>query len=267
MSSSSAPSFSDWFAAQQTSALPAPAASPASSPSLLSLSSLFGGSPTADAGASASAPPAQAPADASASLFGLGALLPSALGGGAGAPADAAPEWTCGMTSAQRFQAFGLLLVGSLALYFAAIFLFLPMVIFMPAKFATTFTFASIMWMAAFAILRGPRATLRGLVGDRDKRGFTAAYLGSLALTLYSTMFTSSYFLPLVAIAMQVSAAMWYSSSYIPGGQAAMGALSSWCVAGITGRSVGVASWASGAIARTGMAAVSGAVRGAGNVV
>ena len=110
------------------------------------------------------------------------------------------------MSSAQRFQAFGLLLVGSLALYFAAIFLFLPMVIFMPAKFATTFTFASIMWMAAFAILRGPRATLRGLVGDRDKRGFTAAYVGSLALTLYSTMFTSSYFLPLVAICVQVSA-------------------------------------------------------------
>ena len=154
-------------------------------------------------------------------------------------PPQAEVEWTCGLSVTQRFQAFGLLLIGSLSLYFAAIFLFLPMVIFMPAKFATTFTFASIMWMAAFAVLRGPRATLRGLIGDPEKRIFSLAYVGSLALTLYSTMFTSSYFLPLIAIFLQVGAMLWYTSGSIPGGTAAMGALTNWCFGGILGRGGG----------------------------
>jgi hypothetical protein len=87
--------------------------------------------------------------------------------------------------------------------------------------------------MAAFAILRGPRATLLALVSDKDKRVFTLCYLGSLALTLYTTIFTSSYLLALVAIIVQVSAMMWYTSSSIPGGTAAMARLSSWCLSGL----------------------------------
>jgi hypothetical protein len=100
-------------------------------------------------------------------------------------------------------------------------------------RFATTFTFASIAWMAAFAILRGPRATLLALVSDKDKRVFTLCYLGSLLLTLYTTIFTSSYLLALVAIIVQVSAMMWYTSSSIPGGTAAMARLSTWCLSGL----------------------------------
>ena len=103
----------------------------------------------------------------------------------------------------------------------------------MPRRFATTFTFASIFWMAAFAILRGPRATLKGLVADKEKRVFTGAYLGSLALTLYSVLFTSSYLLALFAVAVQVGAMLWYTSSSIPGGTAAMGALTKWCCGGL----------------------------------
>ena len=259
----SAPSFADWLAARPEGGASAGAAAPA-----LPANGGFLGFFETDPTAAPAAPASAAAPDAWAALGALGAVL-RGVGGGGGGGGDAAasppaapaePEWTCGMSAAQRFQAFGLLLLGSVSLYFAAIFLFLPMVIFMPAKFATTFTFASIMWMAAFAILRGPRATLRGLLGDRDKRGFTAAYVGSLALTLYSTMATSSYFLPLVAIFIQVSAMLWYMSSSVPGGQAAMASLTSWCIGGITGRSVGAASWAGGAIARSGISSLSAAV-------
>ena len=104
--------------------------------------------------------------------------------------------------------------------------------------------------MAAFAILRGPRATLKGLFSDKEKRIFTAAYIGSLLLTLYSTLFTSSYLLALLAITVQVSAMLWYSSSSIPGGTAAMSALSRWCLGswmggggggGISGAAAGLA--------------------------
>ena len=192
---------------------------------------------------------------------GVGSPTDKAGGGNGPPPVDA--EWTCGMTTAQRFQAFGLLLLGSLSLYFAAIFLFLPMAIFMPAKFATTFTFASIMWMAAFAVLRGPRATLRGLVGDPEKRIFSIAYVGSLLLSLYSTMFTSSYFLALIAIFLQVGAMLWYTSGSIPGGTAAMGALTSWCFGGLTGRAQTASAWAGGALVRQAMGAASNVVSGA----
>ncbi len=88
--------------------------------------------------------------------------------------------------------------------------------------------------MAAFAILRGPRATLLSLVSDKDKRVFTLAYVSSLLMTLYFTIFTSSYLLALLAIIVQVSAMMWYMSSSIPGGTAAMGALSRWCFGSLT---------------------------------
>jgi hypothetical protein len=84
-----------------------------------------------------------AAASAAASLSSLASLvLPGvvragqSVGLGGLAPGVPAPveEWNCGMNAAQRFQAFGLLLVTSLLLYVAAIFVFLPMVIFMPSK-------------------------------------------------------------------------------------------------------------------------------------
>jgi len=71
-------------------------------------------------------------------------------------------------------------------------------------------------------------------VSDKDKRIFTLSYLGSLLLTLYTTIFTSSYFLALVAIIVQVSAMLWYTSSQIPGGTAAMSTLSNWCLGGFS---------------------------------
>jgi hypothetical protein len=194
------------------------------------------------------------------------------------------------MNAVQRFQAFGMLLLASLLLYLVSIFVFLPMVIIMPSKcvvewvpnhlcppphlspraspppppshhhplgrFATAFTFASIFWMAAFAILRGPRATLKGLFNDKEKRVFTAAYIGSLLLTLYSALFTSSYLLALLAICVQVGAMLWYSSSSIPGGTTAMAALTRWCFGGWVGAGGGLSGAAAGLAMRGAAAGV-----------
>ena len=121
---SAAPSFSEWFAARQQQ----PGAVAEQAPSGV-MGSFFASE--SGAGATPSSPTAAASAaETSSFLGGLGGLIPSSFRPSASA-ADSAPEWVCGMSSAQRFQAFGLLLVGSLALYFAAIFLFLPMVIFL----------------------------------------------------------------------------------------------------------------------------------------
>jgi hypothetical protein len=109
--------------------------------------------------------------------------------------------------------------------------------------------------MAAFAILRGPRSTLKGLFSDKEKRVFTAAYVGSLLLTLYSTLFTSSYLLALMAISVQVGAMLWYSSASIPGGTAAMSALTRWCLGSWAGGGGGGISGAAAGLAMRGAAA------------
>jgi hypothetical protein len=171
-------------------------------------------------------------------LGALGAAVAGLLPGAASALPLASPvsptapppnEWACGLSYAQRFQAFLLLGCGSVSLYFAAFFIFLPLVLLAPSKFATSFTFASILWLTAFALLRGPRTTVVSLL-QRDKLPFTAAYVGSLVLSLWSTLVVQSYFLILLAVVVQASAAIWYTSSYIPGGTAAAGALGRMCL-------------------------------------
>jgi hypothetical protein len=263
--------FGAWFASQQQGVAGSMSASSAAArPSgegglFASLSGLLGGG--AGSGSAAGAPGGGAAAPGSAQgadveaggaggagaaasssaalLSSLSAFLPAGLqpqqGAGeasaaaAAAAASSPGEWTCGLSYGQRLQAFLLLGCGSLSLYFAAFFIFLPLLLLAPSKFATSFTFASLLWLAGFAILRGPRSTLLGLL-QRDKLPFTAAYVGSLALTLYATLVSQSYFFVLLAVVVQCSAAVWYGSSYIPGGPAAAGALGRMAIS--TGRGV-----------------------------
>ena len=164
------------------------------------------------------------------SLLPTTAPAASPAAGGAAAPA----EWACGLSYAQRFQAFLLLSCSSAALYAASFLVFLPMLLFAPAKFATAFTMASLMWLTGFALLWGPRATVLGLLAP-EKRLFTLAYVSSLALSLYSALVSQSYFLVLLAVVVQMCAAAWYSASYVPGGTLAVGALGRMCAGGLVG--------------------------------
>ncbi len=164
-------SFSEWFATQSqakpasegsSGAIQPPAPAPTAAAQLLSFfttSQAMTSDPEVGGvgGGGGSTSPSSAQPSASnvnnlaASFTGALALLPAvmrvgplaaALGGGAPSPGPTeAPEWTCGMNAGQRFQAFGILLVTSLMLYIAAIFVFLPMVIFMPSKCVFFFPF------------------------------------------------------------------------------------------------------------------------------
>jgi hypothetical protein len=69
--------------------------------------------------------------------------------------------------------------VGSVLLFMMALFVFLPMVIFVPGKFALSFTFASVLLIGCIAFLRGPRKTLTGLFA-REKLIFSGSYIASL---------------------------------------------------------------------------------------
>ena len=142
-----------------------------------------------------------------------------------GAAPPPPPEWACGMTLAQRLQAGTLLLLGAGFLFMLSLFIFLPMVLLFPAKFAAAFSTASLLFMLALALIRGPRTTLLGFL-DRERAAFTAAYLGSLALSLWASLSGQGYFLVVLAVAVQIAALLWYASTFIPGGQTGMGFLS-----------------------------------------
>ena len=159
--------------------------------------------------------------------------------------APAPPEWTCGLTIAQRFQLFLLFMAGSAVLFSISIFVFLPVAILMPGKFASGFSFASVFFMLALALLRGPRTTLMGLLVP-ERLPFTAAYLGSLILTLYATLVVQSYLLILLAVMVQGAALLWYGSSFLPGGTVGMALFSRFAARAVGTGARGLASAVTG---------------------
>jgi hypothetical protein len=155
------------------------------------------------------------------------------------------PEWACGMSLAQRMQVGSVLLLGAAFLFAVALFVFLPMVLLFPAKFAAAFSVGSLLLMAAMALFRGPRTTLLGFL-ERERLAFSAAYLGSLALTLYAALAGQSYFLVVFAVAVQVAALLWYASTFVPGGTTGMGFMSRMLLASAASSARGVAGMAVG---------------------
>lgn len=109
---------------------------------------------------------------------------------------------------------------------FALAFFFLPMVLLYPSKFATSFTFGSICFMSAFAIWNGPKPTLRSLF-SRERWFFTLVYVASIVATLYSALILRNYLAVIVSASAQTVALLWYGATYIPGGTAGMGFISS----------------------------------------
>lgn len=165
--------------------------------------------------------------------------LPSFLRvGPLAASAQEESEWACGLSRTQRFQIFLVLLIGSGVLFSMSLFVFLPMLILAPSKFATSVTFASLMFMSAFAILRGPKTTLMGLL-QRERLPFTLAYVSSLVLTLYSTLIAHAYLLTVISVCAQALALAWYGASFVPGGVSGMGWMTRMMVSVFTQRQWG----------------------------
>jgi hypothetical protein len=79
----------------------------------------------------------------------------------------------------QRFQGFVALLLAAASLMALAIFVFLPMMLFAPSKFALSFTLGSLMFLGAFMLLRGPKTVGRQLMAP-DRLVFTSAYVASV---------------------------------------------------------------------------------------
>ena len=68
--------------------------------------------------------------------------------------------------------------------------------------------------MGAFAVLRGPRQQLSHLL-ERERITLSAAYFGSMMVTLWASMIAHSYVLTILASAAQVCALVSYTFSYV----------------------------------------------------
>jgi hypothetical protein len=98
------------------------------------------------------------------------------------------------------------------------------MIAMRPQKFALSFTFGSLTFMASFGILKGPMAHLKGML-NADRLVFTTIYVGSMLLTLYFTFNAggaSGYLLVLGSSGMQLVALLWYLISFLPGGSSGL---------------------------------------------
>ncbi|GBF97008.1 hypothetical protein Rsub_09805 [Raphidocelis subcapitata] len=109
-------------------------------------------------------------------------------------------------------------LAGGGALFLAmAFFMFLPIIIIAPSKFALSFTIGCCLVLSGFAALKGWRKQAAAMLA-RERLPFTAGYLGSVALTLYASLMLKSYLLSLGAAGLQVVALAYYLTSAYPGG-------------------------------------------------
>ncbi len=84
-------------------------------------------------------------------------------------------------------------------------FFFLPLVTLSPQKFCLLFTLGSLCILASFAFLQEPLSYVASMFSGQ-KLIFTCCYLGSIILSIYSSMVAKKYLATVFCTALQVSA-------------------------------------------------------------
>lgn len=147
--------------------------------------------------------------------FGSGGLrLPTSNRASPNEPLEE-PSWFT-MSRWDRLLVFGACLAFS-ALLFTACFALLPVLAVKPRKFATIWSLASLLFVISFGVLQGPVNYLYHLFGP-NRILFTIAYFGSIIFTLISSLALRSTILTVLAVIIQILAALWYTISYFPMG-------------------------------------------------
>lgn len=98
-----------------------------------------------------------------------------------------------------------------------AVFVFLPVIILVPSKFAMTFSMGSALLLASLGALKGWQQMF-GHMASKERLPFTAAYVAALASTMYASLVMQSYLLSLGCCMAQVVTAVLYVASFFPGG-------------------------------------------------
>jgi len=125
-----------------------------------------------------------------------------------------------GLTTFQRYIGF-LMMIGASLLFFFLALLTLPMVLLAPAKFATSYTFGSLLFLLSFTLLNGWRAHGKHLL-SWERAPFTITYVGSMLLCLYFSLISPSYLAVIFFTIVEMGALVWYGASYFPGGTGVM---------------------------------------------
>ncbi|KAF1364616.1 SFT2-domain-containing protein [Lizonia empirigonia] len=157
-------------------------------------------------------------------LFGAGGYirLPiSERNPGAPLPAPTRREEEEGFFALSRWDrllVFGGLLLAALAMFATCIgLMFTPVFIVRPRKFAILWTMGSVLFLAAWSVMMGPIQYVQHLISG-PRLPFTAAYFGSIALTLYFSLGLHSTILTFVAVIAQLVSLLWFTVSYFPMG-------------------------------------------------
>ncbi|KAK8156247.1 Got1/Sft2-like family-domain-containing protein [Phyllosticta citrichinensis] len=151
--------------------------------------------------------------------------LPTHENPGAPLPAPSRREEEEGWFALSRWDR--LLVFGGLNLAAAAMFItcfaLMPTGIFVlkPTKFAVLWTMGSVLFLASWAVMMGPKQYVQHLVSG-PRLPFTAAYFGTIALTLYFSLGLHSTFLTLISSIAQLICLLWYLVSYFPMGSSGL---------------------------------------------
>ncbi|KAF7712825.1 Protein transport protein SFT2 [Penicillium ucsense] len=115
-----------------------------------------------------------------------------------------------------RMLIFGACNLGAAVCFLICFFLF-PVLTLKPRKFAVLWSVGSALFLLSWAVLMGPWSYARHLVSG-SRLPFTAAYFGSIALTLYFAIGRQNLLLTLISSIFQLAALVWYLVSYFPMG-------------------------------------------------
>ncbi|KAJ3694719.1 hypothetical protein LUZ60_000096 [Juncus effusus] len=140
---------------------------------------------------------------------------------------------TTNFPSGKALMYFGLLLASGIFFVFIAFFLFLPVMVLMPQKFAICFTLGCAFIIASLFALKGPKNQLAHMA-SKERLPFTVGFLGCMVGTIYVSMVLHSYFLSVIFSVLQVLALGYYTISYFPGGSTGLRFLSSSLTSSVT---------------------------------
>ncbi|KAJ9138535.1 Protein transport protein SFT2 [Coniochaeta hoffmannii] len=149
--------------------------------------------------------------------------LPTTEGAGAPLPAPSRREEEEGwfvLSRWDRLLIFGACNLGALACFVICFALF-PVLATRPRKFVILWTLGSVLFLCSFAAMMGPMAYVQHLASG-PRLPFTAAYFGSIGLTLYFAIGLRSTLLTLPCAIIQIITLAWYLVSYFPMGSTGM---------------------------------------------
>ncbi|EXJ58841.1 hypothetical protein A1O7_06271 [Cladophialophora yegresii CBS 114405] len=115
-----------------------------------------------------------------------------------------------------RLMIFGGCNLAALACFVICFALF-PVLSLKPRKFVILWSVGSLMFLSSWAVLMGPMQYTMHLISG-PRLPFTAAYFGSIIMTIYFAIGLHSTILTLFSAIVQLVALVWYLVSYFPMG-------------------------------------------------